>query len=325
MKRKLKSHESLMIKFPRVCSVCYESRNELLINCKNCPQVTFCKEHLLNNSAHEEQCPKFILNSIFKSTSVMTKVKDVKLCPQMKIENFPSSMLKFLETCVTKDSIDFYSEETSDLLHLVFSEKYSRPLSLVFALKKLDFPENLEKLVIHVVGASLPEQMYNEWEIIVHYFKSVQKLSVLLIGNELLQLYNETEELCESCRKKQKEVTIESHVSVYDEYCRQSNFKKPDIIACFNAGFHFYPTWEKSIKTLKKGQCPLVVTAFSKAEGLREEEIVKSIFPAANCVFSDCNPFESYNYTRRKTGIPLISVNQFISIYKQLGAENTSK
>ncbi|XP_043466814.1 uncharacterized protein LOC122501429 [Leptopilina heterotoma] len=324
MKRTLKPHESLMIMFPRICSICFESRNELLVNCKKCPQISFCKEHLLNNSAHEEECHKFVLNSIYKPMPVIEKAAAVKLSTQIKIDKLPSSMMEFLKIIVTKDSVDIYSEETKDLLNSVFSEKYSRPLSIIFALEKLDFPKNSESLVIHVVGAYLPEQTYNEWEIFLHYFKSVQKLSVILIGDSLI-LYNQTEDLCESCKKENKELIIESHLTVYDKYCEQSNFEKPDIIACLNAGFHAYPTWEKSIKVLNKGQCPLVVTAFSKAEGLRDEQIVKSIFPAANCIFSDYNPFESYFYTRRKTGTPLNSTNQFISIYDRLREENTSK
>ncbi|XP_043466843.1 uncharacterized protein LOC122501449 [Leptopilina heterotoma] len=325
LKRRLKPQESLMIKFPRICSICFENRNELLVNCKKCPQISFCKEHLLNNSAHEKECHKFVLNSIYKSKSVIKMAAAVKLSTQIKIDKLPSSMTEFLKIIVTKDSVDIYSEETKDLLNSVFSEKYSRPLSIIFALEKLDFPKNSESLVIHVVGASLPEQLYNEWEILLHYLKSVKKLLVILIGDELMFLYNQTEDLCESCKKENKEITIESHHTVYDEYCRRSNFKKPDIIACLNVGFHFYPTWEKSIKVLNKGQCPLVVTGFFKAEGLRDAQIVKSVFPSANCIFSDYNPFKSLNYTRRKTGTPLISVNQFISIYDRLSEENTSK
>ncbi|XP_043466970.1 putative protein MSS51 homolog, mitochondrial [Leptopilina heterotoma] len=323
MKRKLKFRESHMLQFPRICTICFESRHELLVNCKKCPQITFCKEHLLNNPAHEEQCRKFILNSIFKPMSVMKKAAAVKLCAQIKMEKLPSSMMEFIETFITKNLIN--SKEEINLLNIAFSEKYSRPLSIIFALEKLDFPKNSESLVVHVVGASLPEQFYIEWEIFLHYFQSVKKLSVILIGDELMFLYNQTEDLCESCKKENKEVIIESHHTVYDEYCRRSNFKKPDIIACLNAGFHAYPTWEKSIKVLNKGQCPLVVTAFTKAEGLRDEQIVKSIFPAANCVFSDYNPYESYYYSRRKIGMPIININQFISIYEQLGAKNTSK
>ncbi|XP_043466974.1 uncharacterized protein LOC122501514 [Leptopilina heterotoma] len=321
MKRKLKPRESNMIQFPRICSICFESREKLLVNCKKCPQATFCKEHL-NNSAHEEECHKFILNSIFKPMIVLETAITVKLCAEIKVDKLPSTMMKFIETYITKNSFD---SKEAELLNFVLSEKYSRPLSIIFAMEKLDFPKMSENLVIHVVGASVEEEVYNEWELFLHYFKSVQKLSVILIGNDLWLLSKEKEDLCESCKKENKEIIIESHHTVYDEYCRQSNFKKPDIIACLNVGFHFYPTWEKSIKVLNKGQCPLVVTAFSKAEGLRDEQIVKSIFPASNCVFSDYNPYESSFYARKKIGIPLISANQFISVYKQLSSENTSK
>ncbi|XP_043466799.1 uncharacterized protein LOC122501422 [Leptopilina heterotoma] len=318
LKRKLNLWEMHMIQFPRICSICYESRHEILVNCKKCPQTTFCKEHL-NNPLHEEECHKFIISTMIVPTSVYTTTTAVKLSAQIKTDKLPSSIIEFTKTYVTKNSVDSYSEETRDLWNISFSDEYSRPLSIIFAMEKLDFHNNSENLVIHVVGAALAELQYNDWEILLHYFKSAQKLSVILIGDEFMFPENRVEVLCETCKQENKELTIEMHSLLYDAYCGQMDFKKPDIIACLNAGLHYYPTWEKSIQVFNKGQCPLVVTAYSKNESLEDEKMVKSTFPSANCVYSGCNPFGSLIYFRQKIGLPVGCSNNFMSIYKHLG------
>ncbi|XP_043466813.1 uncharacterized protein LOC122501428 [Leptopilina heterotoma] len=324
LKRKLKMSEIQMIQIPRICSVCYESKQELLVNCKKCPVITFCKEHL-NNRDHQEDCQKLFFSTIVVSPSIMEMTKTIKLSPQMKIDKLPSTMMEFLETCVSKNSTDSYFEETKDLWNKSFSDKYSRPLSTIFAMEKLDLPKNSESLVIHVVGASLPEEFFNDWEILLHFFKCLRKLSIILIGDELMFFDDKMEKLCKSCRKGNKKVTIETHHKLYDVYCEESSFKKPDIIVCFNAGLHAYPTWEKGVRVFNKGQCPLVVTAYTKAESLEDEKMVKSSFPSGNCVYSGCNPFESLSYTKRRIGLPVTSSSNFIFIYKHLGANITSK
>ncbi|XP_043466784.1 uncharacterized protein LOC122501412 [Leptopilina heterotoma] len=324
LKRNLKVTELQMIQLPRVCSVCFESKQELLVNCKKCAQTSFCKEHL-NNRDHQEECHKCIFSAIIIPQSICEMTKTIKLSTHIKIDKLPSSMMEFMETYVTKNSIDLYSVEAKDSWNKAFSDKYSRALSIIFAMEKLDFYKNSESLVIHLVGASLPEEFFDDWEILLHFFKSLRKLSVILIGDELISFDDKVEKLCKSCRKGNKKVIIETHHTLYDAYCGQSSFKKPDIIVCFNAGLYSYDSWEKSVRVFNKGQCPLVVTAYTKAESLEDEKMVKSIFPCGNCVYSDCNPFESFTYTRLRIGLSINSSSNFIFIYKHLGENITSK
>lgn len=319
LKRKLKMFEMQMVQFPRVCTVCLESNPELLINCKKCPQSSFCKEHL-NNPDHEKDCLKFILSSYTAPPSIAIIADDVKLSSQIKTENLPSTMTKFLEKYLTKNAVDSYSKETSNFFNASFSQKYSGTLSLVFAIEKLNL--SLETMVIHIVGASFEEQLFNDWEIMFHHLKHLRKLTLIFIGLELMSRYNEKEKMCNSCRKGKKMITLEIKSKLYDEYCKDENFEKPDIIVCFNPGFHAYPTWNSAIEMFN--QCPLVVTAYSQAEAIADQQIIEFEFPSANCVFNDCNPFASISYIRQKIGAPLASSNHFMFIYKNLGLKNFS-
>lgn len=325
LKRQLTIIEDQMLSFPRVCAVCYECKPELLTNCKKCPQSCFCKDHL-DDPSHESECIRLISNfytcsgNLYQSPLLLPelRINSLKTTYQPKIKKFPSSMSEFIDTYLRIDlgRTEKLTDKVKYMNYASISDRFSRPLTLLFTIKNLGL--NLKSMVIHLVGASMEEQFINDWEMILHYLPELRELKLIMIGLELLSETSEMKNICNQCKKEKRVLKIETRKQIYDKYCSDKNFLKPDIIACFSAGFHVYPTWEPSIKVFNKGQCPLLVTAIAKTEGLIGKDIVDKIFPSAKCAYSDFNPFAVQCYFKMNVFNPVSSTNQFMFFYEYL-------
>lgn len=328
--RNLTNQEFQMIRFPRVCAICYESKQEILVNCKKCPQATFCKEHL-NDPNHKSECLKII--SCFKvmSNDDVTPPPSViepilKATYQEKAEKLPSTMLDVIEKYLAKNLEKFGDFNITVNLrsdhNVALSDRFSRPLTLLFSIDKLSL-NNLQSMVIHVVGANQAEHLINDWELILHFLPQLRELQIILIGPSLLSNSKEIQKFCNLCRKGKRKLTIETKKTVYSGYCKGKNYLKPDII-CLNTGFNPDSTWKESMLDFYKGQCPLLVTTKCKAEGLNDKYFIDSTFPMANCLYCDENPFTSLSYTRQNIFVPISANNQFIFIYDYLVKKKVS-
>ncbi|XP_043473805.1 uncharacterized protein LOC122505960 [Leptopilina heterotoma] len=336
LQRKLNKAEYEMIQFPRICAVCYESKQELLTNCPNCPQSSFCKKHL-NDPNHDYECRKtrtaFVTASakrVDEVLSLLLKSGIIQSSYHPENSKLPSSMSHLLESRLSlgdsaklKNFNITFTEEMKTIYNAALSEMFSRSCSILFAIDKLSL--NLRSMVIHVVGATAVEQMLTDWEVICHYLPQLCQLEIILIGPDVMSNSRIIKPLCKQCMQEKKKLTIESRKVMYDKYCREDSYLKPDIIACFNPGLQVYDTWEKSINCFRKGKCPLLVTSQQKTEGIIEKAIITSSFPSAKCIFSDNNPFGSLAFQREGILLPVSSKNQFMSLYEFLEKKKVTK
>lgn len=355
LNRELTKPERQMLNCPRLCAICYESKPELLINCKKCPQSSFCKEHL-NDPRHDTECIKFIscfncenytnfkfmlLHSIFFFEPKICESLLFDIIKSMVVPHFPtvkklhSSMAEFVESRFLTD-LENTSSNINDTLteemRLVYndltSDYYSGPLTLLFAIEKLGI--NLHSMVIHVVGSSPTfEQLFSGWEMMFHFSQQLRELKLILIGPEMrakkdLHSTDETLDLCGLCNEEKRKIFIDTKKAMYDEYCEGDSYLKPDMIVCFNPGFEFYDTWTKSVQLFNKEQCPLLVTSFHSHEANVNKGFIDSIFPNCKCVYSDKNPFTTLDYSRLSFYFPVAARNQFMSVYEFLDTKKSS-
>ncbi|XP_051173192.1 uncharacterized protein LOC127289354 [Leptopilina boulardi] len=319
LQRDLEEIEKQMISFPRVCAVCFEAKSELLINCKKCPQASFCKEHV-NDPNHESECIKIL--SFFTTIRNSIMPNDIKNCLnstyQPKIKKLPSTTLQYIETRLLADlrNKNKFSKELEFLCTSYLSEFASRQLTLITIIEKLKL--NAKKsLVIHLIGANIEEQLIYDWEMILHYLPEISELNLIFIGPEIMS-ETKKKNVCKQCNKNKRKLLIEPKKILYDKYISDVTFKKPDIIACFNAGFHLFSDWNSTIPIFNKAQCPLLITAVSKPEGLINKDIIDQTFPLAKCIYNDYNPYTSHFYLRRNVIVPVECKNQFMILYEYL-------
>ncbi|XP_051156938.1 uncharacterized protein LOC127278971 [Leptopilina boulardi] len=222
--RPLKYYELQMFSFPRVCAVCFECNPHLLTNCKKCPQSSFCEMHI-NDPSHENQCFKFIsilyLPCEIHETVpplILDIIDEMKLPVQTEFEKLPNSMTKFFERYFSKVSFHLFSIEKRVAFNTYFSSKYSSPLTILFAMEKLSL--NLNSMTIHVVGASSQEQIFNDWEAILHYLTQLNKLKIVLIGLEFIPPGSvKMQKQCKLCKKNKRQFIIETIMIEYHKYC----------------------------------------------------------------------------------------------------------
>ena len=186
MKRKLEPYENEIIEYSKVCEVCQEGDPNLLKSCTGCPQANFCKDHE-NDPAHEKFCPLYM--SCFKLDYYAIIFQE---CPTPRMMEFtpenpeitplPNSMEEYLDI--------FYKPRTDtnipdEDVKIYVSQHFTRPLTLICAMKKINFKPRSE-LIIHIIGANRREEKSTlEWEILFHWLPQLLKLKVMLIGPEL--------------------------------------------------------------------------------------------------------------------------------------------
>ena len=321
LKRQFKPYELQMINYPRVCAVCFESKPEALMNCKKCPQSSFCKEHL-NESSHKEICLKllavFTMEDVGKVQHMAEDIKKVNIAHQKKPVNLPCSIQKFIETFVHESEIkDTRTGQQSSIKISLISEKFSRSLSLLFAIEKLKYTPD-STMVVHVIGASVEEIIISNWEIILHWLPKLSQLKLVLIGPNILPGFVQTFHVCKLCENNKKSLVVEVEIMLYEEYFKKPNFMKPDMIAAFNAGIYAYQSWDKAMKVVAVLQCPFVITAYHQIDAYREQAKICSMFGSAKCIYFQPNPFASMMYTRNPLDEGTLSKNGFMLVYKYL-------
>lgn len=327
--RPLKCLEFDMIDNPRVCAVCFESNPKLLKNCTKCPQSSFCEIHI-NDPSHENVCIKYLSTFYLQNKSYANIVEsmsyineDMKLPLQKNVEKLPNSMMQFFEKYFSNVPYNMLEIEKRFAFDSYFSEKYSIPLSILFAMEKLNL--NLDSMLIHVVGAHLREQVFSYWETILHYLPQLRKLTLILIGPELFPFDANAQNVCKLCVEDKRQLIVKKYATEYHNYCSSINFEKPDMIACFNPGFHAYSSWKKSIAVFNKGQCPLMVTNFNQTEGIQDKDFIDSKYSSAKCVFNDYNPFACLHYIRSNIRYKINAINEFMFIYEHFGYKKVFK
>lgn len=317
--RKLDKQEEEIFKFPRKCVSCFECNPDDLEDCKICPSTSFCKQHIQDKEHHAERCKK-LLECVSS---------DVFFCPMLK-RDMPAARLDYSNMKLPNNMEEFFDDCGPDIMpfpHRVQAsanaEIYTRPLTLLYAMEKLNFDKN-KKLIVHVVGANLAElEDPSAFELLFHYRPHITELKIIFIGPELPTEIPEYWTLCDSCNHHQVKFELTMVPLFYHDYVNKDNYIKPDIVVGYNLGIHeclvfdsASDTWPSSIKVIADQSCPFICTGYTQDEAQQDHErIIKSTGKLLPFVFEK-NPFSSLRHFRDFVTEDFFYQNQYLLIYK---------
>ena len=137
-------------------------------------------------------------------------------------------------------------------------------------------------------------------------------MRVIFVGPELDFEENDGEadlKECPKCFKLEKSMRYETHKVLYKDYCNSKAFKKPDLIACFNCGFHEFEgennTWNKSLQFLVRDRnVPLIFTSYTSSEAIKDLNLIKNVKTDLKILSkAEPNPFRSHRPFRDFEGV----------------------
>lgn len=217
-------------------------------------------------------------------------------------------MKEFLTHCIEIPNV---SPDSLELEMALLSNLVSYSLSLIYALKFLNYTVS-ETLIVHVVGSTYIEtKELIQWEIIPHVYKNIKRLIIEFIGPEVRQPENKV--LCKTCKRV---ISFGFNKQLYHDFVKSDEYQKPDIICAFNGGFDSYSTWKPSLRLLVENG-PLVTTALAEYEADKDIEAMRNAVPGV-VVKKKLNPYSGLHMIQRCWyDAQLAYENQFIMIFSK--------
>ncbi|XP_043478074.1 reticulocyte-binding protein 2 homolog a-like [Leptopilina heterotoma] len=286
LKRYPNALEAEILKFPRVCFVCREAKQEKLKNCPNCPLASFCDLH--PSSELHDRCCHIIKNEVsllwslnYNSHNLQKKMKTMahgtKILKEINDES-PVDLMDFYDkyTSITPESCLLEGEKTS------LSEFVSISLTIHKILQTIyNYGNYPPEIVIHVDVGGLEKHVnyYHHWEILLHFLPNVKSLKIINIeGN--LDITKEIS-LCQNCKTNKRKLIVEAKSMPYERYLAERNYQKPSFIGYFNISPPLYARnqWRATIERFRKVTCPMVFTTLTEDvfEMTREDFLNSSI------------------------------------------------
>ena len=188
MERKLCPYENEIIEYPKICEVCHKENNKVLKPCPTCPHANFCEEHE-DNTDHKNFCSLYVSCYILDYYAIILQelpiLRMMEFTPHnSQIPRMPNSMQEYMDIFF-KPRMELKFNFRSQDVKMYVSQHFTRPLTLIYAMKRLYFKPRSE-LIIHVIGANKREEKsLIEWEILFHWLPHLIKLQVILVGPEL--------------------------------------------------------------------------------------------------------------------------------------------
>lgn len=189
------------------------------------------------------------------------------------------------------------------------SELITCPLSLLTALNWINYDFKNE-VIIHVVGCGLLETAsLKSWETIFRVHEQIKNLNVYFIGPET----SETDDELNGDILKFHFVQ-----DLYHDFVKTDRYRKPDVICCFNCGFHEYEgsdsdTWAETLPLLVDKNPPLILTSFTEDEADRDLNKLKNINQNLWIKKSE-NPYSSLRPYRDLENLGVYYNNKFLSL-----------
>ncbi|XP_037033646.1 titin-like [Bradysia coprophila] len=309
VKRHLMPFEREILLFPRLCCTgsCREWRQQSLIECQQCRQVSYCAahpEHL--PPQHEQWCNSFNLYQ-----KIVLRQKNFG-----RIEpSLPSKiMLKPLDLSDNIDNVfkilyKNYGAIKDECIYATLTQLATAPLTALYAAQK-NQQEIGEVYTIHLVGAELQFEAdtLDKWEtFFLHLVPTLVECRVVFVGPELnaenlpLEILSRIR-MCRTCRQNCRIVKFDFQCGMlYHDYANSSAFTKPDLVCFFNpglyrtTGFNGLDTWPLTIKSAASMNCPILVTSYTEVESPRDFDRIQkeSDRPLTVVQPSHINPFAS--------------------------------
>ncbi|XP_051160817.1 uncharacterized protein LOC127281245 [Leptopilina boulardi] len=301
LKRLPISIESVILKYPRVCFVCREAKQEKLKNCPNCPLASFCDQHP-NSEIHERHC--YIIKN--NSEIILRKVhtNPYLLKNQMKALAKGTKILKPNDESPTsiRQFYDNYTKpncEISEIQKIFLSEFFSISLTMFHNLQMIYFDNFPPEIVIHldIGGAMTLITIDDYWEILLHLIPDVKILKIIHIEGEINHMSEPS--LCKDCKLKKKKLFIEANSMPYERYLTQSSYQKPSLIAYLNINPPGYENivarndWLKTIEGFRKVTSPMLFAPINVEKFTIVEKDFLNSSIKFNIIYSGFNHFSS--------------------------------
>jgi len=323
-KGSLEFYEGQMFYFPRECAVCYERNAESLNDCDKCA-ISFCINHI-NSSTHTNAC--YTLGECLKLNLSIIRGE----CNIGRLLNrFLEYMKTFNKFQDIYDVVNSYGNtqghtELPYILAAHLSVHITRPLTLFYAMKVLDYVSKRKDLVIHVVTATYFEKfhIWKMWEILLHFMSEIETLMIIVIGTGLSKESHFS--TCNDCLSRNKSISLEFYGGLHQDYLRSQSFVKPDLAVGFDVDIQTEDDniftaeiKEQSVQILAEQNCPFILTSHTKETLKNSMDRINTILNReVNYVHYGENPFHSIRSTRLIGEKLTFYENNYVVIYRSL-------
>ena len=246
-----------------------------------------------------------------------------------QVINLPSSIEKFINTNMElSEQYATHVGERTCWRTEILSEYISKPLTLLYALQKLEMM-SVSALTVHIIGAINEEFILGKyWEVLLHWIPNLKDLTIIFIGPEINQTCSIHTTVCKFCKLKEKSIDTFAKSAKYEDYFQGDNtqtrsFVKPDIIVGFNLEIHESElgitdySWKNAFSILKKVDAPFVMTAGTSERARKDHEMLcKLLETTVSYDFTELNPYASLIPERDFETEKLRYTNGWILIYK---------
>ncbi|XP_043479729.1 uncharacterized protein LOC122509609 [Leptopilina heterotoma] len=307
--RQPKNCEFEMLQYPRACFVCYDSKQENLTNCANCPLVSFCQKHL-DTSLHDETCAELMLCPTLELGD--SHLGDVLKIMNPSIFDLLSTMPKFKKLPTsTEEYLNLLLKADIKLTLKVYSSfLVVHPLTVFGVLQKLN-KTSLSKLTIYIQMHEDSDTSNQSFENLFHLLPNLKELKIVtnFVIEELASglLY-----LCPKCKLSKRKITFQ----IYNE--RDFN-ESIDLIVILNltppdnSGSQ-YKMFRHVRHFCRKFTCPVVLTANTEL-GIRQvRNYFQSVCHKHTILYDGPNNFSSLFFGRNWEDWKVIKKSQFMII-----------
>lgn len=280
LKRPLQAYEREVLLFPRTCCSpsCREWRQDVLTECKDCRQVSYCAEHpdhLL--PSHGQWCKAFFLfQKLILRQKILGRIEPV-LPVRIVGKSFQlppniDEVIKFLY----KNSNALRDE----CAYATLTQIATAPLTALHGYLQAGLRPT-ETFTIHLVGAELQFEgdTLDKWEaFFLHIVPEITELRLVFVGPELnvenlpIDIISRIR-MCRSCRLRFRVVKFDFQCRrFYHDYRQDPCYSRPNLICFFNPGLHrstgfgSLDTWPQTIVAATDAGCPILVTAYTEFE-----------------------------------------------------------
>lgn len=200
--RGLESYESDMLQYPRSCFECFDTRQDNLINCSQCPLVSTCKRHS-RSAYHEMWCSEMkychtIDNALENVRESLKHILGLLFYPP-NFKKLPTSTQEYF------DKILKPHPELNDAGVIYASTFIYLPLTIFGALQKLNLT-SAKTLRIYVDVVDKIELFRIFGEAIFHMMPDLENLTVTTITGKVSC---EEVALCKKCITKKRKLSLQ--------------------------------------------------------------------------------------------------------------------
>ena len=300
----LTKFEKQMFLHPRVCFVCRNADQNLLANCPDCPNASFCPKHpsspVHNEICHEiEKCHDYdveyktmvsLVNVQCLSETILQHTPIIR----NKSKILPSTNEEYLEYLKNKIQLDF-------TMKIFIIEFVGLPLAICNALRKINFVSP-STLMIHMINSSEMVDNMLSWEILLHFIPTLNILKINLCRSEETGRINVR--LCCRCEAAKKKLIINGFATTYLTMLGLTNSEPglviiPNLSLTLDKEIH-KRQWKRLFLDMGMFNCPMIFL-YDKENEEEVKEYIKNTYDKIEISYDGMNNFTSPRSVRHWT------------------------